>query len=188
MVDTRETPDPADDGLVPSCDTAIGRAYPPRRIVEVAQGFEANGIVRSICQEDFRPAIDAIAERVSARLGGGCLPRSLDRNDDGLVGCDLLWALPPAGAAPVGTPTACAELPFLSPAGEDATTARGGVVCEVEQLAVSGSAAPSGAGWYYDDFSPDAAEVCADTSPSTIGFTAAAEPPPGVRIFLDCGQ
>jgi hypothetical protein len=187
-VDTKGTPSPDDDSMLPSCDTASGRAYPPRRIVEVAEGFGDNGIVRSICQEDFRPAIDAIAGRIATRLGAGCLPRPIVRDDDGLAGgCDVLWALPTPGAALAGTPTECSELPFLSPAGEDATSAQGGAVCQVDQLAVTSSAAPGGAGWYYDDFSAAAAEACGEAAPATVGFTAAARPPAGVRTFLDCG-
>jgi hypothetical protein len=58
--------------LVPSCDTAIGRAYPPRRLVEVARGFGAGAVVHSICQPDFSPAIGAILERVAARARGEC--------------------------------------------------------------------------------------------------------------------
>ena len=66
MVDTKGTPEPDDDSMVPSCETAAGRAYPPQRIVEVAQGFGPNGIVQSICQEDFGPAVEAIVDRIAS--------------------------------------------------------------------------------------------------------------------------
>lgn len=58
-------------GLVPSCGGQLGEAlaYPPRRIVEVARGFGENGMVQSICQEDFTGAMDAIVGRLSKRLG-----------------------------------------------------------------------------------------------------------------------
>jgi len=65
-VDDRGTPEPADDTLVSSCETATGPAYPPRRIVQVARGFGANGIVQSICQDDFGPAIMAIVDRIAS--------------------------------------------------------------------------------------------------------------------------
>jgi hypothetical protein len=58
--------------LVPSCDTATGKAFPPRRIVELARRFGSNGIVQSICQEDFGPALDLILGRVGNRIENPC--------------------------------------------------------------------------------------------------------------------
>jgi hypothetical protein len=60
--------------LVPSCNTPAGKAYPPRRIVQVAREFGSNGMVQSICQDDFTPAADAILQRVGARLDDPCGP------------------------------------------------------------------------------------------------------------------
>ncbi|HMI91072.1 MAG TPA: hypothetical protein VK509_06890 [Polyangiales bacterium] len=68
VVDGRNTPDPQDDTMRPSCNTSSGLAYPPRRIVEVARGFGANGMVQSICQEDFGPAVDTIVRSIGQRL------------------------------------------------------------------------------------------------------------------------
>jgi hypothetical protein len=58
--------------ILPSCGSANGLAYPPRRMVEVAAGFGANGVVQSICQEDFAPVVGAILDRVAARASGEC--------------------------------------------------------------------------------------------------------------------
>jgi hypothetical protein len=55
-------PDPVDN---PEYFT---RAYPPRRIVQVAREFGPNGIVRSICQEDFSDATDAIIRVITRHL------------------------------------------------------------------------------------------------------------------------
>ena len=85
--------------LVPSCRNGASKAYPPRRIVEVARGFGANGTVHSICQNDFGPAIDAIIEVIARQLGAVCLPRPLVRNKDGMVGCNVVWELPPSERA-----------------------------------------------------------------------------------------
>ena len=94
-LDPRGNMDPSDDNLVPSCDRGMdARAYPPRRIVQVAKAFGANGVVQSICQEDFRPAIDPIIERIASQLGSVCLPVPLDRLPDGSVACDVYWKLP----------------------------------------------------------------------------------------------
>jgi hypothetical protein len=58
--------------LRPSCVTPAGMAFPPRRLVETARGFGANGVVQSICQSDFTPVIDAVLTRVAARVSGAC--------------------------------------------------------------------------------------------------------------------
>jgi len=64
--------------LRPSCNV-VGRgfAFPPRRIVSVAREMSRRGsltTVQSICQADFTPAIQAIAERVGAVVGATCGP------------------------------------------------------------------------------------------------------------------
>ena len=69
-----ETLDPSmPNRLTPSCNVeGRGVAFPPRRIVQVAESFGANGVVQSICQEDFTPVVDAILQRVAARVSGSC--------------------------------------------------------------------------------------------------------------------
>jgi hypothetical protein len=69
-IDDRETPEePQDDTLRVSCTNGdleqSARAYPPRRIVEVAKSFGRNGFVQSICEDDFVPAIDLIVTRIA---------------------------------------------------------------------------------------------------------------------------
>ena len=63
--------------LKPSCSSGSGRAYPPRRIVEVARGFGENGIVQSICSGNFGGATDAILKRIGTRLADPCLREGL---------------------------------------------------------------------------------------------------------------
>jgi hypothetical protein len=64
-IDDRGNADPADDTMVPSCMSAAGRAYPPRRIVEVARGFGQQGFVQSICQDDWSYAMELLATRIA---------------------------------------------------------------------------------------------------------------------------
>ena len=71
-VDPNRTPQQGAN-LVPSCNTDRGRAYPPRRIVQTARGFGENGVVQSICEADFRPAVDAILSRIGDRLRKPCV-------------------------------------------------------------------------------------------------------------------
>jgi hypothetical protein len=174
--------------LKTSCNTDSGVAYPPRRIVEVARQLGEGSVVQSICQESFAPAIDAIIERIGSKLSGLCLPRELVRRADDMVGCDVVWELPaPGGPTPAGTPTDCAALPFLEPTDPPAAGDRGGMLCRVTQLPVrDGAVATPGAeGWFYDDFSQDVLDTCGDEG-QRVGFTAAAAPPSGVTVTMQC--
>lgn len=59
--------------LAPSCDVpGRGLAFPPTRLVEVAQALEARGAgvtVQSICQDSFRGALTEIIRRTAAAAG-----------------------------------------------------------------------------------------------------------------------
>ena len=73
VVDPSTMPGNGMGNLIPSCVRTSGagniqQAYPPRRMVELAKGFGENGIVQSICQDDFGPSIDAIVNRIANRL------------------------------------------------------------------------------------------------------------------------
>jgi hypothetical protein len=180
--------------LTPSCVRTDrtghpSTATPPRRIVDVVKGFGQNGVLQSICQDDFGPAMDAIIEVIARQLGAVCLPRSLVRKSDGLVGCNVVWELPPAASAPDGTPTECNQMRFLKPvdAGSDAVNDRGGANCKVNQLAVSDTnTVPTGAGWYYDDFTAGVLQSCPDNQRQRVSFTSAAKPATGVVVKLEC--
>jgi hypothetical protein len=194
--------------LQPSCQsfnadgTERTRAYPPRRIVQVARGFGANGTVHSICQEDLGPAVDAIIDVIAKQLGAVCLPRPLVRNSDGLVGCNVVWELPPASMAGPNTPTQCGApgFDFLLPPdqGREAVTDRGGAVCRVAQMRVVGTGdnrdfEPTetdgvvfNEGWYYDDFSDAVETECPGETQQRVAFTPAAKPPTGVTVKLEC--
>jgi len=53
----------------------LGLAFPPRRIVRTAQEIDARGataIVRSICRPDLSDSMDAVLDRISARLAESC--------------------------------------------------------------------------------------------------------------------
>jgi hypothetical protein len=206
-VDDKGTPMSLDDdGIIPSCNRGeFAKAYPPRRIVEVAKGFGANGVIHSICTDDFTPAVNAIIDVIAKQLGTVCLPRPLVRNSQGLVGCNVVWELPKTkvGEAPV----ACSEKPaFLLPPdpGRALVGEKGGAVCKVAQLAVFDQAADpltgdtkgpvptlngdveATQGWYYDEFSAATAMECTGDAKQRITFTPAAQPPTGVIVKLEC--
>lgn len=180
--------------MTPSCTRRdrtgqISTAYPPRRIVQVVKGFGENGVIQSICQDDFGPAMDAIIEVIARQLGAVCLPRALTRRSDGLVACNVIWELPPAGAAPAGTPTECSDLPYLMPVdpGRPAVNDRMGANCKVTQLPITRTGqVPQGAGWYYDNFSESVQRECSGTQKQRVAFTNSAKPNTGINVRLEC--
>jgi hypothetical protein len=101
----------------------------------------------------------------------------------------VVWELPPVGMAPAGTPTECADLPYLKPVeqGRVAINERGGANCRVEQLPVLKSGAvPKGDGWYYDNFSDDVARECPGSRKQRVSFAKSAKPNTGVVVKLEC--
>jgi hypothetical protein len=172
-------------------ETELSTAYPPRRIVELAKYFGRNGIVQSICQDDFGPAMEAIINVIAKQLGEVCLPRQLVRQRSGLVACNVVWELPKVSQPGSGTPTECGQSSFLKPvdSGRAAINAAGGNNCKVDQLPVtdtSAGTAPPGEGWYYDDYTADLKKACSKTQQQRVAFTANAKPPTGVTVKLEC--
>jgi hypothetical protein len=199
VVDPGTMPGSGMGNLTPSCvrtDTTgnVSKAYPPRRIVQLAKLFGENGVVQSICQDDFGSAMDAIINVIAKQLGAVCLPRPLVRKSDGKVGCNVVWELPPPGMAPTTTPTECSQAPggYLGPVdpGRAPINDRKGNNCKVAQLMVTESAPksppPAGDGWYYDNFTDELTRQCSKAQPQRVAFTSTAKPPTGVIVKLEC--
>lgn len=197
VVDPASNPGSGNGELTPSClRPALGEAeptvaFPPRRIVQLAKAFGQNGIVQSICQDDFGPAMTAIINVIVDRILKSCLPRPLVRERDGMVQCDVVWELPPSAALGSNTPTACDQRSFLAEVdgGRSPVNDRGGKNCKVTQQPVlqpSAAAVPAGDGWYYDDFSDERRRLCTPSEPQRVAFSQAARPPNGVIVKLEC--
>ena len=61
--------------LATSCSSAGGVAFPPRRIVRVAEELSdrgATGVLGSICQSDYTGPVDDVLRRISLRLQESC--------------------------------------------------------------------------------------------------------------------
>jgi hypothetical protein len=199
-IDPSTNPGMGTGNLIPSCNGVDPNghpliAVPPRRIVSLAQLFGENGVVQSICQSDFGPAMDAIINVIAKQLGAVCLPRPLVRSSDNKVKCNVVWELPKPGMAPATTPTDCSQAPaYLGPVdtGRAAVNDRGGNNCNVTQLAVASTdidakTAPTGGdGWYYDNYSAELAKQCPPNQPQRVAFTPGAKPPTGVVVKLEC--
>jgi hypothetical protein len=196
-VDPATNPGGGQGNLKPSCSRIIegdpvpSTAYPPRRIVELAQMFGANGIVQSICQEDFGPAMGAIIDIIAKQLGEVCLPRPLIRQANGLVPCNVVWELPATKAEGAVTPLKCEELSFLAPVdeGRAQTNEMGGVNCKVRQIPVLDrdvTTPPDGEGWFYDNFTDDLRKSCRAEQQQRVAFSNNAKPRTGVTVKLEC--
>lgn len=104
--DMQQVEDSAGDGLEPACRVeGLAEADPARRIVEAIAGVDragGSGIVRSICEADFGPAMEAISRLIQRQFDGACLARPLTRDDDGQVDCRVVETLAGAGECPAG--------------------------------------------------------------------------------------
>ena len=117
LATTREGAGPLDDIIAakkPLCQNAqsgdystvqtFAKAYPGLRELEVLRDYGENSIVASVCPKvqsgvektdpnyGYNPAVSAIVDRLKEKLGGRCLPRRLDVDDDGLVQCEVVEA------------------------------------------------------------------------------------------------
>ena len=63
-----------DDGIVASCEKPAGpnsdpnRAYPPRRLVQVAKAFGSAGVIGSLCADDFASTIGGVIRATAEKL------------------------------------------------------------------------------------------------------------------------
>lgn len=166
---------------VPVCTArgGAGSAAPARRIVQVAQGFGDNGVVTSICEDDYAGALNAVIGKIAGKLSGECLPRSLVRGPDGKVACRVAEVKAAGDATPCDPARGrTLELPSRKLNG---TLRR---VCEVQQLAVQNRQQPGGVGWYYDDFSNEVNRCQANRQ--RIAFTPTAGVDNGASARFEC--
>ncbi len=149
----------AGNRVLPSCTSPAGRgvAYPPRRIVEVAQGLQRLGAatsVQSICNTSYTGAVDDIIGALQGSLDASCLPHVLTVDASGNVDCAVYELLPPIGGP--GELQHCADLPNADAyelVREQVQIVDGTMIhrelCLVRQVP-RGEAGVT-AGWFYDD-------------------------------------
>ena len=186
--DLNSAPRPDDVQPTPACRTEQGRASPGERFIQVAREFGNNGVIKSICTDDFEPALNVIIDKIAAQLNGACLPRRLPINSRGLVECDVIEVLSVHGTQadcdPMKGRTFKETRRFANETTGEVTMR---VVCDVEQVPVS-DGAPQGRGWYYDNFSSDLADTCPEGLQQRIAFTADANLLPGSEARVECFQ
>jgi hypothetical protein len=69
--------------VAPSCSSpsGFGDAYPARRFVQAAQLLGKNALVRSICNDDWRPAVRGILELIQGAVSDVCFRRMQHRRN-----------------------------------------------------------------------------------------------------------
>jgi hypothetical protein len=158
------------------------------RIVDTMRGLaqsnpDVGTVVESICADDYAPALNAIVDRIAAALRQLCLPRPLNRNSQGLVGCEVR-EVQPEGAT-------CANA-GRGREPEAVSNEDGREVCRVTQLPTKATDVdpPVGLGWFYDDFTEGIQSACSfnDKPPQRVSFTKDAAPVTGARIRFECLQ
>jgi hypothetical protein len=179
----------------PSCKRERGgkkeEATPPRRFIEVAQGFADAQVLWSICSDDYGPALDRLIDRIASKLKGNCLPRQLSRDDDGQVQCELVELLGPD----VGE---CSEARGHEgrPLAHTYRDGRGKLqtrkACVMKQVpVVDGMPKRAARGWYYDDFAASLASDCEQGAQQRISFQFAdneVDLPAGASVAYACFQ
>jgi hypothetical protein len=183
-----------------SCDpTQQYFAWPSRRIVEIARRFDQaplcnglpchNGVVTSICANDYSAAMQTIVTKIQQRITVPCLPRPLQTHltADGtrVVACRLR-EIQPSGV------TSCdASRGRVDPVDAAHSVLLDGeqhVVCDIEQVGVdanTGAPVDGNAGWFYETgVTSTSGAMC----PQRITFTSGAAPVAGTTTRLECVQ
>jgi len=194
-----EEPNPTDDeeqdqALTPACiaGDGSGAAAPGVRIVETMRGLaDSNSgvgtVVESICADDYAPALNAIVDRIAAALRQLCLPRPLNRDSKGLVGCEVREVQPAGVECDDASGRVLIGTEDVGPTGESDVRN----VCRITQLPTRKDDVdpPEGLGWFYDDFTDETAGACSfNPLPQRVSFTEGADPVSGARVRFECLQ
>jgi len=189
----QERPDPsAPASLMAACTreegTLTSSATPARRIVRVAEALAAGGgqvVLESICRADelgradYSSLATGLLAPIAAALGETCLATPLRRLPDDSVRCQMDETLTLGQR--------CETVPGRTLARVDE---QGREVCRVTQLVATreereAGRAPTGVGWFYDDFTVRALSQCPTTRPQLLNF-AATEPTPDAELRIEC--
>lgn len=181
------------------CSNSQYMAFPSRRIVEIARRFDEaplcgnqpcrNGVVTSICSNNFTSAMATIVKKIASRLTGKCLPRVLQVTADSMgnntVSCLVREILP------VGQTTCDMARGRRIPENEaDRTftdTEGAHTVCDIVQISTNPMTrlpVSTDPGWYYDT----AVDPQNPTCTQRISFTGSGSPGPGTTTRLECIQ
>jgi hypothetical protein len=171
-----------DDAPVPTCtsEDGAGDAAPGRRYLELIKAFGENGVVTSICEDEYQSLLQVLIKKIADQLTGACLPRKL--NPDPItkkVACEVVEIQ--ASGSQLGCDPRKGRvetLPVRRVNGTDRT------VCRIEQVDPN---IPGMEGWFYDDSSPEVLDQC-KKDPQRIAFTGGGNLPAGAQAKFECFQ
>jgi len=166
-------------------------AYPGIRHTQVVKGFGEQGILYSVCEDDYAPALNLLIEKIANKLKGNCLPRKLNPDDTGKVNCEV-YELLPAGKNDCD-PNFGLVGPVVNRAIRENNKVTNRKACKMNQVPlVAGPAPQDGAkGWYYDNFSPELQMDCPPGEAQRINFQFAngnKDLPSGAGATFECFQ
>jgi hypothetical protein len=183
--------------LEPACRRGEASATPARRLVELAGRLHPGWpeTLHSICAEGWTAALGRVVGGafIIGHRSAPCLSREVARDSAGLTDCRVYWTLPPwSDPEQPLTPSRCEERPFLHAVEpEQAQEGSAGAMCEVRQVSVEHDATGlhlgSGDGFFIDDDSDDALQLCQGDTP-LLAFTEAARVPDGVSVRVACSD
>ncbi len=182
-----------------SCDpTQQYYAWPSRRIVEIARRFDQaplcggqpchNGVVTSICANDYSAAMDTILKKIRDRFAPPCLPRPLQSHITAGQTREVECAL--REIQPIGVESCDASRGRFAPTdGAASETLPDGqhLVCDIRQVGtdLSTGSPTAGHGWFYQDHASGSSDpACAQR----ISFTDGDAPVVGTDTRLECVQ
>lgn len=149
-------------------------------------GCRAGGVEdRGRCSVRTLRASYVVPEPGEKLTAASCLPAWLHLDETGRLRCTIVETLPTEGEV-----SRCDALPGREVYdAERVDPGTGGERCLVTQVIPDrdGGSPPDDPGWYVDDFSRDARDMCGDAG-RIVQFTADAEPVPGARLELECTE
>jgi hypothetical protein len=190
------------------------KAYPGVKHLAIARGMGAQGIAASICPKQltdenvpdfgYRPAMNAVTDRLRQQINGTCLTRPLTPDATGQVACVVLEGLKVGAGQACSCDTSKGRWPVSvdhQPAVLAAQAASKGLDCFCELAQTSGAALKdcqtslrsSANGWCYVDAADGPAQAalterCPSTEPREIRFVGSAEPQSGATVFIACPE
>ncbi len=192
---------PLCDPMVPTTQIR-GKAYPAIRELSVARALGGQAIVSSLCPihptpanndnppdplYGYRPAMNALLDRLKPAFAALCLPQGLPTDSSGQTSCRILEALPTPGteAACTGPGLSAPDAATIAAFRAAEKTDPSLPVCELAQLAAGSTAGSSCAastqpGWCY--LTGAAATPC----PQSLAFSQGGTPSPGAIVALAC--
>ncbi len=164
-----------------SCSSAHGNAVAPPRLAEFTRAFGDNGVMRSICTDDWTPALDAIAKKIQDTFPPTCIARSLPVPVTSEQ-CNIIEQL--SDDRPCPSVALDTTRDRVSGYHIDLGVEDGHRYCQVLPSDYDGDGAPDEGldGWFYQLNVGDDAEAC----PGEIGFSEGATLELGSRLVIEC--